>query len=174
MTPIQRKFVPKFPNKYRGDVNNIIARSSWEYAFFYFCDMADAIKYYASEEIKIPYLLLTDKKIHHYYPDIVLELVTGDKFIIEIKPFDQRIYKSNKKNNYKQQETFIKNQCKWEAATAVAKNNGMKFIILDEYDLKRLGVRIEINRKIIPKEKMLYESFDKYGRSVELLIRTLS
>lgn len=173
MQPIKRKFIPQFPDKYKGNVNNIIARSSWEYAFLHFLDQADSIKYYASEEIEIPYLLLTDKKIHRYYPDIVLELISGERFIVEIKPFHQRIYKQSKKVNFTTQETFIKNQCKWQAAREVARNNGMNFIILDEYDLKRIGVKIALNKKQVPKEKLLYEHANEFGRSVETLIKPL-
>ena len=102
-----------------------------------------------------------------------MQLVSGEKFIVEIKPFHQRIYKQTKKVNFTTQETFIKNQCKWQAAREVAKNNGMNFIILDEYDLKRIGVKIALNKKQVPKEKLLYEHANEFGRSVETLIKPL-
>ena len=36
--PFRAKFLPRFPEKYVGDVNNIFARSSWEVTVMKFFD----------------------------------------------------------------------------------------------------------------------------------------
>jgi hypothetical protein len=53
----QGKFVPKFPSKYIGNVNNIVFRSGLEYHFFKFFDENPSITNWGSEEIVIPYFL---------------------------------------------------------------------------------------------------------------------
>ena len=170
---MQKKYIIKEKSKYLGDPETVVYRSSWEKAFFVFLEEASVVKFWASEEIKIQYLLLTDKKFHRYYPDVVLELETGDKFIVEIKPFGQRILKGGKGSGRRGEMEFVKNMCKWNAAREVAKDNGIHFIILDEYDLRRIGVRIPVSRRTIPSEKILYEKTSEFGRSVEILTAPL-
>lgn len=41
--PKPRKWFPKNPEKYVGDVNNIISRSSWETKFMNWCDQNPAV-----------------------------------------------------------------------------------------------------------------------------------
>lgn len=165
---MQKVYKLKKPEKYLGNPSLIIARSSWEWSFLKFLEESPMIKYFSSEELAIPYFLLTDKKFHRYFPDFIIELITGDRFIIEIKPFEQRICK-----NKRHQIIFIKNQCKWQAATEVAKNNNITFIILDQYDLRRIGVKISLSSRKIPKEKILFEQTDPYSKSVEKLTTPL-
>ena len=81
-------FKPKNKQKYIGNPDNIIYRSSWELSFMNFIDRADVVLKWASEEISFKYYLITDKRWHRYFPDFYLELITGDKFIIEIKSVD--------------------------------------------------------------------------------------
>ena len=164
-------FKPKNKQKYIGNPDNVIFRSSWELSFMNFIDRSDVVVKWASEEISFRYYLITDKKWHRYFPDFYLELITGDKFIIEIKPFNERIIK--KKNNPHIVETFIKNQSKWKSAKEIADENNLKFIILDEYDLKKIGVRIPLKSTKIPKNKLLYESQDQFSGSVQTLTEPL-
>ena len=63
------KFTPKNPHKYRGDVNNIVFRSSWEYKLMKFLDDYDDVLEYGSEEIIIPYISPLDGKMHRYFVD---------------------------------------------------------------------------------------------------------
>lgn len=163
--PKSKVFNPQNPQKYRGDVKNIISRSSWELAFLWFLDQSPVIKYYASEELVIPYFFPCDNKWHRYFPDFFIEFITGDKFIIEIKPFYQRIIKTQK-----EEFTFLKNQYKWDAANKVAENNNIQFLVFDEYDLKRLGVKILLSSMKVPKEKLLFEQSNKFGNSLEKFI----
>ena len=84
------KYKPQNPQKYIGDVNNIIYRSLWERRFMVFCDATDAILKWSSEEIIIPYYFPIDKKVHKYFVDFVVQMKDKDNniktYLIEIKP----------------------------------------------------------------------------------------
>ena len=60
-----------------------------------FADLNPNIIQWGSEEIVIPYLKPTDKKIHKYIPDFWIKVKNkhGDvkKFLIEIKPLKETI-----------------------------------------------------------------------------------
>lgn len=161
------------PEKYIGNTDLIYYRSSWEKAFLVFLEESPVISKFSSEEVVVSYFYLLDHKWHKYYIDFYIQLITGHKYLIEIKPFSQRLNPTQKSNQYNK-EVFIKNQCKWEYAVKFAKNNGMEFLILDEYDLKRIGVRIPIVPiKSVITKKLLFEKSNKYGQSVEILTKSL-
>jgi len=61
------KYEPKNPEKYIGDVHNIIYRSSWELRFCIYCDNNDGIVKWSSEPVVIPYYNPLDKKEHKLY-----------------------------------------------------------------------------------------------------------
>ena len=113
----------------------IIFRSSYERTFVYWLESCKEVKQWASECIKIPYEYI-DGKIHNYYPDYVVEMVNGDKIVIEIKPKNQTIRPVNE--NSKSYEMYIKNMCKWKAAKRYCEANGCKFQILTEDTISRL------------------------------------
>ena len=170
---MQKIYKLKKPEKYIGETTQVFYRSSWEKAFLMFLEDSPKIKKFASEEVVVPYFYLLDKKWHRYYVDFYVELVTGFKYLIEIKPFYQRL-EPNPKNRYELQN-YLKNQSKWEAASLFAEKNGLTFIIFDEYDLKRLGLKISsinLTRSKI-KKKLLYESTNKYRHSIECFIHSL-
>lgn len=171
---MQKLYQIKKPEKYIGKTTEIFYRSSWEKAFLMFLEDSPRIIKFASEEVVVPYFYLLDKKWHRYYVDFYVELDTGFKYLIEIKPFFQRLQPSSIPKNVEAIKTFIKNQSKWEAATELAKKNGMEFLIFDEYDLKRLGLKIPINSSSAKiKKKLLYESTNKYSHSIECFIDSL-
>ena len=60
------KYVPRNPQKYRGDINNIIWRSTWELRLLKFMDENSSILEYGSEEIIVPYISPIDGKMHRY------------------------------------------------------------------------------------------------------------
>ena len=140
---IQGKFKPRNPHKYRGDLNNIIARSSWEMRFLNWCDLNDSIVEYASEEVVIPYLCETDGRWHRYFVDAYVKIRdTNNKittYLVEIKPYIQTLppkYPGKQTARYLiEAETFIKNQSKWKAAKKYAEDRGAKFIIITEKEL---------------------------------------
>lgn len=135
------KFRPRNPNKYKGDPNKIVYRSSWELKFFHYCDKSPGILKWASEEIIIPYSFMGKK--HRYFPDVWFQYLSHDgskkEKLIEIKPHAQRFPPRQSKNRAKylrECETFAKNQAKWKAAEEFCDFNGLDWSVYDEYDLR--------------------------------------
>lgn len=143
----QGVFTPKNPEKYVGNVNQIIYRSGLERRYMYFFDNNPFIKSWCSEEVVVKYLFDGDGRYHRYYPDFIIEMETTSgktkRVMIEIKPFSEtQPPKMGKRktpkalSNYRYQvEMFVKNQNKWEAARSYCQRNNMEFMILTEQDL---------------------------------------
>ena len=142
-SPIIRKWKPKFPEKYKGDVTNIISRSSWEIRFLNWCDNNSSIIEYSSEEIIVPYRCGTDNRMHRYFPDFLIKLksTSGEikTYLVEVKPAMQTQppkFPGRRTQRYLTESmTFIKNQSKWKAATEYCKDRGWEFKIITEHDL---------------------------------------
>ena len=137
------KFFPRNPQKYKGDVNNIIYRSSWECKYMAFLDSDPRVIEWSSEEVIIPYRSPIDNRMHRYFIDFYVKKQTnqGPKvFLIEIKPKKQTKEPEKKKRVTKQyiQEvaTWGVNQAKWQSATEYCLDRGWQFKILTEDDLK--------------------------------------
>jgi hypothetical protein len=117
------KYIPKNPEKYTGNIKQIIYRSSWERLFMVYCDKKENILEWSSEEVKIPYM--HEGKNRTYYPDFwVLMLNKNDHYVeklVEIKPHHQRTMKVNK--------------AKWSAATKYCQDNKMEFLVMTEKEL---------------------------------------
>lgn len=137
-------YVPQNPDKYIGDVHNIICRSSWEFRFCRYCDNNDRILKWSSEPISIPYYNPLDKKDHQYNVDFYMQVLKDDDqtqdWIIEVKPekhFKKPILEGNstlkklKSYNHKMQ-IWITNQAKFKAAQRWADARGYKFGVVDE------------------------------------------
>lgn len=138
--PKPRKFIPKNPSKYVGDVKQIVARSNLEFRYFSFCDNNPQIKKWNSEGVVIPYISPLDNKPHRYYVDLYVENSNGKKFLVEIKPKSQTTKprnsaKKKQKTLINEVATFAVNDAKWKYAEAFAKKNGMEFIIVTEKDI---------------------------------------
>lgn len=137
------KFVPKNLHKYLGDHKNIVYRSLLERRFMSWADGNPNILKWSSEEVVIPYLNITDGKIHRYFPDffIVVKDKTGlqKKILIEVKPEKETRepkVQNRKTRRYLQEVmTWGKNKSKWEAAQRYCDKNQMQFVILTEKDL---------------------------------------
>ena len=85
----QGRYSVKKREKYLGDPNNIIYRSSWELKMFNYCDFNPSILKWNSEDVVIPYFWEGDNKMHRYYVDLYMEVQTNSgikKFLVEIKP----------------------------------------------------------------------------------------
>jgi len=134
-------FHPNYPEKYVGNVENITYRSSWEKRFMEFCDNNISIMQWGSEEIHIPYLKPTTKKIHRYYPDffIMYRNAKGEMIreIIEIKPYKESVL--TKKSSTYDKVAIAINMAKWKAAKQFCENHGMSFRVLTEKSLFRTG-----------------------------------
>jgi hypothetical protein len=137
------KYQPSFPQKYKGDSQNIIYRSLWERKFMVYCDLNENIIEWGSEEIALPYRSPIDRKIHRYFPDFYIKVKESNgsikKYLIEIKPKRQTVpppkpQRQTKKYLYEAYE-YAKNQSKWEAAREWCADRGYEFKILTESDL---------------------------------------
>jgi hypothetical protein len=134
-------YIPENREKYRGDVSNIICRSSWERALCKFFDSSSEIESWSSEEIVIPYISPLDGKTHRYYTDFLIKLKSGKQILIEVKPENETAPpKSKRKASRERWETWHRNQAKWKAAKTFADKNGIEFQIWTEKTLDKLGV----------------------------------
>lgn len=142
----QGKYRLKNPEKYIGDPNNIIFRSSWEAMFSVFCDKNPNVLQWGSEEFSINYIKPTDGKVHRYFPDYIIKIRTRDQkietWVVEIKPHSQSVPpvvtpRKKKKTLLEEQTTFLINQAKWKAMKAYCDKVGWKFKVVTE---KELGI----------------------------------
>ncbi len=144
---IKSIYKPSYPQKYMGDPNNIICRSSWERHFCHWCDHTPDIVKWASEEFSIPYVSPKDGRVHRYYPDALIQKKDGKKYLVEIKPARQTqppVKKSRVIKTYINEcLTYEINKAKWAAAREFALDNGVEFLILTENELgiKQYGTR---------------------------------
>lgn len=113
----------------------IIFRSSWERKYAIWCENNKNVRYWGSECIEIPYISY-DGEQHKYNPDFVLEMVNGDRYIIEIKPKSQCTRPLNEDSW--QWNEYKKNMCKWVAAKKFCEDRHLKFKILTEDTIEKL------------------------------------
>ena len=129
--------------KYKGDISNVIYRSSWELKFMRWCDLNPSVLEWGSETVIIPYRSPVDNNIHRYFVDFYIKIQDKDdkilKYLIEIKPekFTKPPPIPQKKTKRFIQEVFNYgiNQSKWEAASSFCNSQGWKFLVLTEKDL---------------------------------------
>ena len=139
----QGKFKPKNKSKYKGDVNNIIYRSSWELQVLKWCDINDTVLSYSSEEVVVPYFFDVDKQVHRYFVDFKINLVDGRTLLIEVKPERETIPPQGQRRTKRLMEEalgYIKNVNKWQAAEEYAKDRGWEFHIWTEKHLTEMGI----------------------------------
>ena len=142
---IKSLFKPTKPKKYKGDVRNIICRSSWERKFCNWCDLNGSIIEWGSEEFWIPYRA-PDGKVRRYFPDFIIKVKesTGHikTYVIEVKPAKQTKPPKKKKKVTKSYlyecTTYAVNQAKWKAAKEWCADRKVEFKIVTE---KELGIR---------------------------------
>jgi hypothetical protein len=138
------KFIPKNRQKYVGDPNNIIYRSSWELKFMKYCDDTKSVIQWGSEELIIPYYSPVDKKVRRYYPDFYMKVISSNgeikKYLIEIKPerFTQppKQPKRKTKSYLSEVNQYITNLSKWEAAREFCSDHNWEFLVITEKHLK--------------------------------------
>ena len=137
------KYRPTYPQKYKGNPNNIICRSSWERRFCHWCDMNENILEWGSEEFSIPYISPIDNRVHKYYPDFIIKVKESSgqikTYIIEVKP-EKQTKEPVKKNRVTKSyiyevTTYAVNQAKWKAADEFCKDRLIEFKIITENEL---------------------------------------
>jgi len=157
-------------DKYIGDPNLIIYRSSWEFAFCKWADASPSILRWSSEPIKIPYYdrvsKLEECKKHgldpnnpknwivkNYNTDFWIEIDKGgpkpERWFIEVKPKKDYVRPQpppanaplkEQKRYVQQAKTFLINEAKFAAIKEWASKNNSKFYIFTEDVLKRFGI----------------------------------
>lgn len=133
-TTMKGRFIPKNPQKYLGNADKIIFRSSWEVKLFKWLDTTPAVLQWASEEFSIPYLHPFEKRVANYYPDALV--IYKDKYgnlkkeIVEIKPYKETVLtpRATDRDKY----ALAVNQAKWKAAATFAEQQGMSFRVITE------------------------------------------
>jgi hypothetical protein len=140
----QGKFHPQNPEKYKGDVRNIIYRSSWELRFMRYCDRKVNILEWGSEEFFIPYISPVDGRVHKYFPDFFVKIQERSgaikKYVIEVKPKSQtkrpiRTPRKRNKTFITEALTYEKNVAKWKAAQEWCQDRMLEFKIITEDEL---------------------------------------
>jgi hypothetical protein len=130
-------------DKYIGEKNPKF-RSSWEERFCFFADNNEKVVKWGFECIDIKYYSPIDLKVHTYFPDFYMEVIDKNtkeclKYIVEVKPFDQTLPPKKPKKASKRYltevQTYIVNQCKWEAAQKMCATRGLIFKIITEKDI---------------------------------------
>ena len=137
----QGRFEMKNPSKYVG-TRTPLARSSWEFVFMRMLDEHQGVEKWASESIQIPYRDPLTGKYTIYVPDFFITYVdkNGAKHaeVVEVKPASQTLLANVGKSVYNQQQ-YIKNMAKWEAATKWCKQQGIKFRVVNEEHIFHQG-----------------------------------
>lgn len=137
----QGRFEMKNPTKYIGK-KTPLARSSWEFIFMRMLDEHLGVENWASESVQIPYRDPLTGKYTIYVPDffIVYKDKNGKKHaeLVEVKPSTQMLRDRVGKSRYNQ-EQYIKNMAKWEAAGVWCRQQGIKFRIVNEDDIFHNG-----------------------------------
>lgn len=133
------------PEKYKGNPNNIVYRSQWEFRYMRELDHDPNVISWQSEEVVIPYRDPTTRRIRRYFPDFVVTKKVGSDiktYVIEIKPASQctppkKGFGRRAQQKYlKEAVTFAVNQAKWQYAKDFCKRRGWEFVVLTEKELK--------------------------------------
>lgn len=137
MATARGRFIPKNPQKYIGNPNDIWFRSSWEIIAMKRFDSSPAVLKWCSEEISIPYIKPTDGRVHNYFPDFIVIYKGRDgeiiKSVIEVKPLKETV--DEEANNMYDKVALAINKAKWAAASQWCAQRGMKFEIVTERSL---------------------------------------
>jgi hypothetical protein len=133
----QSKFSMKNPEKYIG-LKTPICRSSWEFIFMRMLDEHPGVHQWASESIQIPYRDPLTGRQTIYVPDFFITYIDKDQKIhsevVEVKPRNHTFIEHVGKNRYNQ-EQYVKNIAKWEAANAWCRQKKIKFRVINEQDI---------------------------------------
>jgi hypothetical protein len=140
---IKSRYKPEYPEKYKGNPNNIICRSSWERKFCRWCDLNENIIEWGSEEFWIPYISPVDNRVHKYFPDFIIKVKdkhgNAKVYVVEVKPKKQTMPPKKKsritKSYINEIKTYSVNQAKWKAADEFCKDRLIEFKVITEDDL---------------------------------------
>lgn len=133
------------PEKYLGDPSNVVYRSGWERSVMIWCDDNPNVVGWVSEEVIIPYLCETDKRMHRYFMDFMIKYKDGRTVLVEVKPHKETVKPKTGQGRARRQVinetlTYIKNISKWTAAEKFVADRGWQFEIWDEHKLRTMGI----------------------------------
>ena len=154
--------------KYVGDPELVIYRSSWEFAFCKYCDASPSVKRWSSEPVSIPYYDRVSKleecaklgldpnnpsnwEVKNYNTDFWYEVDNGrdklERIFIEIKP-SYKLKKPippSKDAPLKDQRKFVKaakeyltNEAKFAALKEWAQQHDAAFYVFTEHTLEKI------------------------------------
>ena len=140
---LKSRYKPSFPQKYKGNPNNIICRSSWERKFCRWCDLNENILEWGSEEFSIPYISAFVTRVHRYFPVFIIKVKESNNkiktYIIEVKPKKQTKPPQKKsrvtKSYLYEMKTYAVNEAKWKAAKEFCEDRRIEFKIITEDEL---------------------------------------
>jgi hypothetical protein len=139
----QSRFVMKNPEKYVG-TKTPLARSSWEFVFMKMLDEHPGVLNWASESIQIPYRDPLTGRSTIYVPDFFITYIDKESKthaeLVEVKPASQTLREKVGKSQYNQQQ-YVKNLAKWEAASAWCRQKGVKFRVVNEGEIFHQGAK---------------------------------
>jgi hypothetical protein len=157
--------------KYMGDPNLVIFRSSWEHTFCRWCDFSPSIIRWSSEPIRVPYYDRVSKldelkrqgldpnnpknwTIKYYNTDYWIEVAQGDgttkKMFVEVKPSSKlkKPIPPNENAPLKEVRRFnilakeyLINEAKFAALKAWAERSGAQFWVFTEETLRNMAGR---------------------------------
>jgi hypothetical protein len=137
-------FTPQNPNKYKGNADRIVYRSSWELRVMKNFDENPSVIWWASEEMFVKYVSPIDKRVHRYFTVFVVRVKKKDgkeaTMMLEVKPEKQTKPPKQSRRTRKmlaEVATYAINQEKWKAAELFCLEHGWQFKILTE---KELGI----------------------------------
>jgi hypothetical protein len=149
------KYKIKNREKYKGNADNIVYRSSWERTLMEWLDKNPNVIEWSSEELAIPYISPLDGEFHRYFPDIWCKCKKADgqveTIVIEVKPEKESPIDENgnpkdpPKRGKRLMRYYLKevarwgvNDAKFQAAKAFCEDRGWKFQVLTEKELNSL------------------------------------
>lgn len=139
------KFIPVNKEKYKGKINDITYRSSWEKYMMNYLDKNPHVVEWNSEDVVIPYTSKADgDKKRRYFMDFYVKFDNGNIFLFEVKPYKEtcepekpkRMTAKAKKRFVEELYTYSVNMDKWVAAMKLAKKKGWHFKIVTEHTLR--------------------------------------
>lgn len=152
MKTYKGRYKPKNPEKYVGNVDDVVYRSGWERYVMKWCDDNPNVVKWVSEEVVIPYICGTDNRPHRYFMDFAIQYKDGTQVLVEVKPFKETkkpVSKQGKtrKTLLNESMTYVKNQSKWSAAREYALDRGWHFEIWTEKELTSMGIMPKSTQK---------------------------
>jgi len=157
-------------DKYIGDPNLVVYRSSWEFAFAKWCDASPSVLRWSSEPIKIPYYDRVSKLneckkmgldpnnpknwvVKNYNTDFWVEVDKGnnvyERWFIEVKP-KTKLRKpvpplrgaplKEQRKFNNQAKEYLINEAKFAALKSWADKHNSKFYIFTEDIMMKMGI----------------------------------